>query len=287
MSWRPSSLHLAVLLIALCALTLFGARAVAPPPASAHYAFGSGPTIVLVHGLGSRSGHWLPVARRLARHHHVVLVDLPGHGDTAMPDPFSLEQAEYALDRAIADASSEPVVLVGHSLGGLIAAAEAIDHPSRVRSLVLVEAALRQDMDDEARNGLLAALDRDYESVVKGAYESFGRNRAQGSALWAEVRDLDPALMKPWIRLAVTTDLSVRAASLRCPVLAVMAERSWGMDEPWSAARAALGYAAIPNLTPLRLSGCGHFVMLDRPAALAGAISRFADTPDSQPVALK
>jgi pimeloyl-ACP methyl ester carboxylesterase len=287
MSWRPGSFQLALLVLGACSLTLFGARAVAPPPASAHYAFGSGPTVVLVHGLGSRSGHWMATARRLARHHHVVLVDLPGHGDTEMPDPFSLEQAELALDRAIAEASSGPVVLVGHSLGGVVAAAEAMDHPARVRSLVLVEAPFRQDLTPDEREQMLQALDQDYRGVVKGAYESFGRDRAQGATLWSEVSQLDPASIKPWIRLALSTDLSTRGRELRMPVLAVLAERSWAMDQTWASARGELGYGSIPNLTPLRLERCGHFVMLDRPAALALAIARFADAPDALPVAMK
>lgn len=287
MSWRPGSLPLAILMLGTCALTLFGARSVARPPASAHYAFGSGPTVVLVHGLGSRSGHWMAVARRLARHHHVVLVDLPGHGDTDMPEPFSLEQAEFALDRAIAEASSGPVVLVGHSLGGVVAAAEAMDHPGRVRSLVLVEAPLKQNLTPDERSQLLEGLDRDYRGLIEGAFRSFGRDRAQGAALWSEVSQLEPANIKPWIRLALSTDLTSRGRELRMPVLAVMAERSWAMDQTWSSARSEMGYDAIPNLTPLRLERCGHFVMLDRPAALALAIARFADAPEAQPVAMR
>ncbi|MBI1798639.1 MAG: alpha/beta fold hydrolase [Candidatus Eisenbacteria bacterium] len=275
------------LVLAAVALAMLGARAVSPPPAAAHYAFGTGPAIVLVHGLGSSSAHWLRTARILARRHRVELVDLPGHGDSAMPDPFSLEQAEASLDRALASIAGGPVVLVGHSLGGLIAAAEAIDHPSRVRALVLVEAPLKQDLDPNERAQLLAALDGDYRGVVRDAYESFGRDSAQGAALWAEVSALDPSLIKPWIRLALSTDLSSRAAAIGAPVLAVMAARSWANDQPWSAARDAMGYRAIANLTPIRLEGCGHFVMLDRPEALATAIERFADARTNGAIAVR
>ena len=52
-----------------------------------------------------------------------------------MPEPFSLDQAAAALDAALASRGPEPVVLVGHSLGGLVCAAEAIQHPQRVRAL--------------------------------------------------------------------------------------------------------------------------------------------------------
>jgi pimeloyl-ACP methyl ester carboxylesterase len=48
-----------------------------------------------------------------------------------------------------------------------------------------------------------------------------------------------------------------------------------------------MGYGSIPNLTPLRLEGTGHFVMLDKPVELAAAIARFADQVPSGAVALK
>jgi pimeloyl-ACP methyl ester carboxylesterase len=267
--------------VAALVLAVGGPRSVAPGTASAHYAFGHGPTLVMVHGLGSSSAQWLPTARLLAHRWRVVLVDLPGHGDTDMPDPFSLDRAESALDRAIADEGGGPVVLVGHSLGGLVATAEAIDHPERVRRLVLIETALRPQVDAEGRAALLKALDGEYDQVLRSAYAEFGRDSAQGVALYQEVRGLDPTHIKPWIRLALSADLSKAAANLRMPVLAVLAERSWAKGESWPATAEALGYSLIPHLAKQRIEGCGHFVMLDRPATLAALIERFASTaPD-------
>ena len=286
MSARRTTLPLIALLLATIGVVLLYSR-LARPPVSAHYAFGKGPTIVLVHGLGSRIGHWLPTARLLARHHRVVLVELPGHGESAMPDPFSLEQAEASLDRALAEEGGGPVVLVGHSVGGLIAAAEAMDHPSRVRALVLVEAPLRQDLSDSERSNLLSALDQNYGEMIRRTYESFGRDSAQGKALWLEASQLDSINMRRWVRMALTTDLAPRGGELRMPVLAVMAERSWAIGQPWPAARDAMGYGRIPNLTPLRIEGCGHFIMLDRPDALAEAIERFAHSGAEKPVAAR
>src|SRR5439155_19261494 len=94
-------------------------------------AFGRGPTIVLVHGLGTRPEHWLSTARILARRHRVVMVELPGHGDREL-GTFSLDVATEALDLAIQSADTRSVVLVGHSVGGLVATNEALMHPDRV-----------------------------------------------------------------------------------------------------------------------------------------------------------
>ena len=112
--------------------------------------------------------------------------------------------------------------------------------------------------------------------MLRTAYTAFGRDSVQGAALYAEVAALDSNVIKPWVRLAVTTDLSREAARLQIPVLAVLAEHSWPLDEPWERTAAELGYAAIPRCEPLRLTECGHFIMLDRPESLADAIARFA-----------
>src|SRR6186997_2748201 len=157
------------LIIGTLAVILFGTRGSQAPPPLSVSAFGHGPSVVLVHGLGSRAEQWLPVARLLAHRYRVSLVDLPGHGPTAMPEPFSLDRAALGLDLALNETPNEPVVLVGHSLGGLVATAEALENPGRVRGLVLVETALRPQIDPAQRPAMLEELDRDYAGLVRAA----------------------------------------------------------------------------------------------------------------------
>src|SRR5258708_6830430 len=92
--------------------------------------FGRGSTIVLVHGLGSGAGDWMPAGRALAPDHRVALGELPGHGAADMPISLTLAGAAEGLDRALASEGREPVVLVGHSVGGLVAMAEALHAPA-------------------------------------------------------------------------------------------------------------------------------------------------------------
>jgi len=248
-----------------------------PPPSSAALgAIGHGPTVVLVHGLGSDYDDWLPVARDLARDHRVVFVELPGHGLAPMTTPFALEQAALALDRALDEQARDPVVLVGHSVGGLVTAAEALRAPDRVRGLVLVETALAPQIGRAEADTLLAQFDRDWEGTLHAVYSSFGRDSLQGERLWARASQVERTRMRAWIPVALTTDLSTEAAGLVMPVLAVLAPRSWEPDETWEHAAQALGYARIPRLRGIRIENCGHFVMLDRPRRLAEAIRRFS-----------
>lgn len=278
---------IAALLVAAVALAFVGERRIGTTPPLLHDAFGRGPTIVLIHGLGSSAQHWLPTARILARRHRVVLVDLPGHGESGMPRPFTLEAAIEALDQALADEGDHPVVLVGHSLGGLVAAGETIEHPGRVRGLVLVETALRPQVDAAERAAMLDRLDHDYDGLLHDAYLSFGRDSAQGEGLYREAAAMDPATVKPWIRLALTADLSRRAAAIVPPVLAVLSERSWPRTEEWSVTARDLGLERVPHLDRARVADSGHFVMLDHPAEVARLIERFADSPEASPIAMR
>jgi pimeloyl-ACP methyl ester carboxylesterase len=273
--------------LAVLALAIASARPLAPPPATPYAAFGHGQPIVLLHGLGSRREDWLPVARILARNHRVTLVDLPGHGEADMPEPFSLARATISLDRSLAELPDGPVVLVGHSLGGLIAASEAIEHPERIRALVLVETALKPQLPASLRAEWLDRLEHDYRYVLHAAYLDFGRDSLQGEMLYHRVAALEPRMVQRWIRLAWSADLSHDAARLTVPVLAVLAERSWGADERWPEVAAALGLDAVPRLRAERLGDCGHFVMLDRPRQLAALIDGFARDPVAGPLAAR
>lgn len=276
------SRRLAIATIALAVVILIVRSLPTPPPSSAALgAMGRGPTVVLVHGLGSDYDDWLPVARDLARDHRVVFVELPGHGLAPMATPFALEQATLALDRAIAEQAHDPVVLVGHSVGGLVATAEALRAPERVRGLVLVETALAPQVSRAEADTLIAQFDRDWEGTLHAVYSSFGRDSLQGEQLWQRASQVERQNLRAWIPVALTTDLTNEAAGLAMPVLAVLAPRSWEADETWEHAARALGYARIPRLRGMRIENCGHFVMLDRPRRLAEAIRRFASNVDS------
>ncbi len=270
-----------MLVAASVTLLLLVVRAAPTPPPSSSVvgSMGRGPTIVLVHGLGSDANDWLRTARDLARDHRVVLVDLPGHGVTPMATPFSLEQATLVLDRALEEqAANGPVVLVGHSIGGLVAASEALHAPDRVRALVLVETALAPQSTKAEADTFMAMLDRDWEGTLHSVYLSFGRDSVQGEELWREASQIERVKMREWITVAMTADLTKEAAGLPMPVLAVLTTRSWEPGESWEHAAKALGYAGVPQLKPVRMMHSGHFVMLDEPTALAAEIRSFCAT---------
>lgn len=106
--------------------------------------FGSGRPLVCLHGfLGSGDNLW-PLADHLKASHQAWLLDLRGHGRSPHGRPYTLEGmaqdvAETLRDRGLAD-----VDVVGHSLGGKVAMALALHHPSLVRRLALADITMAQ-----------------------------------------------------------------------------------------------------------------------------------------------
>lgn len=101
---------------------------------------GEGPPIVLLHGPGEFAGKWVRVLPALLAKHRVVAPDLPGHGASATGDgPLDAERVLAWLDQLIERCCPEPPVLVGHVLGGAIAARYAVANGDELDRLVLVD----------------------------------------------------------------------------------------------------------------------------------------------------
>jgi len=102
-------------------------------------AAGSGPPVVLVHGMVNSSRHWEKVALRLARQHTVIAPDLIGHGDSVGPrGDYSLGAHAARIRDLLAAIGIDRATLVGHSLGGGVAMQFFWQFPQRTERLALV-----------------------------------------------------------------------------------------------------------------------------------------------------
>jgi pimeloyl-ACP methyl ester carboxylesterase len=99
-------------------------------------------THVLVHGLGGSHVNWSLAGGALADAGRVLAPDLPGFGRTAPEGAVSIPAMHAALERFIDATCKRPIVLVGHSMGGLISVLQASRRPETVKRLVLVAPAL-------------------------------------------------------------------------------------------------------------------------------------------------
>jgi pimeloyl-ACP methyl ester carboxylesterase len=100
---------------------------------------GSGPAVVLIHGITSSAETWRPAMRMLAGEHTVIAPDLLGHGASAKPrGDYSLGAYASGVRDLLAALGHDRVTVVGHSLGGGVAMQFAYQFPERTERLVLV-----------------------------------------------------------------------------------------------------------------------------------------------------
>jgi pimeloyl-ACP methyl ester carboxylesterase len=104
---------------------------------------GSGPGMVLIHGLGGSKENWMLVTPQLAdRGWRVLVPDLAGFGATPLEGRESTLETNRGIVDAVIARGPGPAVLVGHSMGGLIATMQAASHPASVARLVLLDPAV-------------------------------------------------------------------------------------------------------------------------------------------------
>ena len=108
-----------------------------------YFAAGSGPPLILVHGLGGAAPNWWLLAPALAESHRVVVPELPGHGRSAplAEPPTSLDPFAEAMLAVAAAEDAVPAPWVGHSLGGLVSLRASLLRPDAVSAVVLAAAA--------------------------------------------------------------------------------------------------------------------------------------------------
>jgi len=101
---------------------------------------GEGDPVVLVHGPGANAVHWMRVVPGLARTHRVIAPDLPCHGasEAFRGEPDAGRMSSW-LDELVERTCAGPPALVGHLMGGAIAARFAAERPARLRRLVLID----------------------------------------------------------------------------------------------------------------------------------------------------
>src|ERR1039458_7785256 len=102
------------------------------------------PAVLAIHGITANSQAWLAVARALGDQARLIAVDLRGRGASrTLPAPYGIAAHAADLLAVLDELELERTVVVGHSLGAYIAARLAVEHPERVRALVLVDGGLK------------------------------------------------------------------------------------------------------------------------------------------------
>jgi pyruvate dehydrogenase E2 component (dihydrolipoamide acetyltransferase) len=248
---------------------------------------GDGEPLVLLHGVGTSRLIWRHVVAPLGARRRVVVVDVPGFGESPPAGP-GFEFAEVA-DRLVDALGLERFDLVGHSLGGAVAVAAAARHPEAVRRLVLVSPAglSPRAAGAAAALGIAAELSArvrrllGYRWVDNAAarWAMFGTTVADAGRLSPDdARMLLTASdgarrVSDGIRQALAADLRDDLAAVTMPVGLI-----------WGAVDRLVPYSGLEALRRLRpdavvetLPHTGHIPQIEDPPGFAGALERVLD----------
>ncbi len=249
----------------------------APPVLLKTTEFGRGPTIVLLHALGSARMVWMPTAKKLLAGHRVVMVDLPGHGESALPEPFSFEACAEALDQVLAKQKADSTVLVAHGIGALVALYAVQAHPDRVRGLMVIDAATKSSVaiPEQQQQFFLRMLDARYDDFLKQMMMSQARDSVQGNELYSQAQGVPAATMKAYLKAALNVDASATLKKMKPAFLFVGSGKRWPETKDWPTLAKELGYDGPAAVSARRLAEGGPLIMKEQPDSLAAVIREF------------
>jgi pimeloyl-ACP methyl ester carboxylesterase len=256
---------------------------------------GSGPPIVLIHGMLNSSSHWQSVALNLAREYTVIAPDLIGHGDSAAPrGDYSLGAHAASIRDLLAAVGIDRATVVGHSLGGGVAMQFFYQFPQRVERLVLISSGglghgVSPMLRTAALPGMSALLSATIHPRLLGGLRAAGRRlseRGAGSGVYLQAiaRALSPlenrdarAAFLHTLRAVIDVHGQRVSATDRLyllesmPTLIVWGERDHTI--PLQHGRSA--HQAIPHSHFRTLPRAAHFPHLEDPDGLSALLRQF------------
>ncbi len=257
---------------------------------------GSGPLLLLIHGMAGSNESWNAVVEPLARAHTVVAIDLPGHGSSEPGGgDYSLGALASGLRDLLVTLGHERATLVGHSLGGGIAMQFAYQFPEAAERLVLVSSGgLGPEVSRVLRAAALPGADL-FIAATAGPGRVAGSALARGLAAvglhpnadvaefargYASLADRDRrAAFLATLRAVVGTDGQRVGAADRLylaagmPVLIIWGER----DQIIPVEHGQLAHRAIAGSRLEIFPGVGHMPQLEAPGSFVAALEQFLE----------
>lgn len=244
------------------------------------------PTLLYIHGLGE-SGlcfEGIMTHPRLRDFHHLA-PDLPGYGKTPWPPRVpDLQEHALTLEGWIRGRDPGPLIVVGHSMGGVIGQLLCEASPELVRGFVDVEGNL--SIDDCSHSAKIAAYEeqefvsRARFSYYEALYQS-GREDPALQTYYASTRMCDPRVLHrnahELVELSRGEGLASRLAALEVP-------RVYLLGEPRGTAERSQALLRQAGIEPRSVGPAGHWPFLDQPEDFVGELLSFLEALRGHPL---
>jgi pimeloyl-ACP methyl ester carboxylesterase len=242
---------------------------------------GSGPPLLLVHGLMVTGEMFEPVVEHLATRHHLIVPDLRGHGQSrALPPPYTAAQLASDLARLLDHLGIASTAVLGYSQGGAIAQQLVLDHPQYCDRLMLVcTYAFNMATFQERLEGHLVPLlvrllgaRRFANFVVSQGAKQLSEQRAGWLA--GLMADQDRELMVTAWRETMAFDSRRRLAEIECPTLIVAGSN----DQAVPVYHARMLHDGISGSQLVMIDGADHTLIWAHPVELKRVVDEFLET---------
>ena len=237
---------------------------------------GSGPPVVLLHGWTCNRLFWREQVPFLARDHRVLAPDFRGHGQSEVPDEgYTLERLAEDVHIVMRDLKMSPAVIVGHSMGGMVAQQLAASHGEDVSGLVLMATAAADPEGTLLSKRIAAEAPREgYRAAFLRYFPQWFIPEADPDLLeWVKsqmIRTPEPVSLG-LVRSYQDLDLRPGLREVRVPSLVIGATGDVSAPPLRSQELARL----ITGARLVVIDGVGHFVQLERPAEVNGALAEY------------
>jgi pimeloyl-ACP methyl ester carboxylesterase len=258
---------------------------------------GKGPAVVFLHGLGGDRAVWASEIVRLSPKFTVVAVDLPGHGQSPGPKAapttpavagqpaaplVDLKKVAQQVARLIHSEHLAPAVVVGHSMGGQVAAWLPLVDREAVRGVLMVDSFLTPPtISDSERTRLRADLKRDLISTLRRFYAPLTNGSGQLDKIVASAQRVPPAVFMGYLDYMMDNELDEKAGEITVPVHLLAGPLLIANNNDQVKAHLSLqqaGLTAIPNLTYDYFPSSKHWLFWDEPERFNDAVDRFLNT---------
>lgn len=240
----------------------------------------AGPTVVFSNSLGTDLRIWDDVVDALPADWRLLRYDTAGHGLSSGGGGMSIKNHGADLVALMDAFAIDRALIVGLSVGGLIAQSVALTRPERVAGLVLSNTAARIGAPDLWTQRIAAIAEGGMAAIADATMERwfsarFRRERPDDLALWRTMLAHSPAEGYTALAAAIRdADFRTHASRITAPTLCIGA--SDDAATPPDAVRALAGL--IPGAVYQELSGPGHLPCIEAPEAMAGLIRAFIDS---------
>ena len=239
------------------------------------------PTLILVHGAGSRIQVWpyawsqytyvrYPNAKRWLTDFPIYMIDLPGHGRSASPGRDSVDAYAQDVIDFVKAKGIKKFVVGGHSMGAAIAQTIGLMKPDGLEGLVLFGAGARMPVNDMILDGLLNEFEKTVDMIVKF---SWARDAAENFTEVATQHMLatEPKVVHGDFYACSVFDVRDRLGEIEVPVLVVGASD----DKMMPLKNSQFLVDNIPNATLAEIENAGHFMMTEKTHAVTKAMVKF------------